>query len=179
MCIRDRDDNFTTVPFMNSGEIPPNWEDLVHNCSHLSTDRYFQLDQDWSIKAIDNLPVEDSMLVSEGEENSPKRRKVSFEKIPDITKDTTAPLEKTSKDKLNPLIMPCLPDINSLTLRRSPRIKDLQRQKQVSLSNMYSYFTYAASNFQSLFYEDKNRVCLLYKSPSPRDRTRCRMPASA
>ena len=27
--------------------------------------------------------------------------------------------------------------------------------------------------------EDKDRICLLYTSPSPRDRTRSRMPSSA
>ena len=29
------------------------------------------------------------------------------------------------------------------------------------------------------FYDELFKICLLYTSPSPRDRTRCRMPSSA
>jgi hypothetical protein len=35
------------------------------------------------------------------------------------------------------------------------------------------------SNLQFQLYSARNKTCLLYTSPSPRDRTRSRMPSSA
>ena len=34
-------------------------------------------------------------------------------------------------------------------------------------------------NFNVIYYDDESKGCLLYTSPSPRDRTRSRMPSSA
>ena len=76
------DDNFTTVPYMNSGEIPPNWETLVQNNSHLSTENDFKLAQEWNNKEMINKTFEETMQISEGEYNtneSNKRKHVSFE----------------------------------------------------------------------------------------------------
>ena len=46
------DDNFSTVPYMNAGTIPPNWYDLVIHSSEVATDEDFELAQNWS----SNLP---------------------------------------------------------------------------------------------------------------------------
>ncbi|VTU69300.1 fatty acid/phospholipid synthesis protein [Lactobacillus casei subsp. casei ATCC 393] [Lacticaseibacillus rhamnosus] len=35
------------------------------------------------------------------------------------------------------------------------------------------------ANLEFLLYGDEAKICLLYTSPSPRDRTRSRMPSSA
>jgi hypothetical protein len=41
------DDDFTTVPYMEAGNIPPNWEDLVTNSSEKSTPQALALTQAW------------------------------------------------------------------------------------------------------------------------------------
>ena len=46
------DDFFSTVPYMNAGTTPPNWSDLVMHSSKLSTDKAFELAENW----ISNLP---------------------------------------------------------------------------------------------------------------------------
>ena len=37
------DDNFSTVPFLIAGDIPPNWSVRVKNCSESVTDEEFDL----------------------------------------------------------------------------------------------------------------------------------------
>ena len=41
------DDDFTTVPYMEAGTIPPNWEDLVTNSSEKSTPQALELTEAW------------------------------------------------------------------------------------------------------------------------------------
>ena len=41
------DDNFTTVPFMNGCQVPPNWADLVQNSRELVTDEQYNLAETW------------------------------------------------------------------------------------------------------------------------------------
>lgn len=41
------DDDFTTVPYMEAGTIPPNWEDLVTNSSEKSTLQALELTEAW------------------------------------------------------------------------------------------------------------------------------------
>ena len=46
------DESFSTVPYVNAGTTPPNWADLVMHSSELSTDKEFELAENWS----SNLP---------------------------------------------------------------------------------------------------------------------------
>ena len=41
-------ETFSTVPCMNAGTNPPNWADLVMHSSELSSDEYFELNQNLS-----------------------------------------------------------------------------------------------------------------------------------
>jgi len=41
------DDNFTTVPYMNENQVPPNWSNLVANSRELVTDEQFDLAKTW------------------------------------------------------------------------------------------------------------------------------------
>ena len=41
------DDNFTTVPYMNEHQVPPNWSNLVANSRELVTDEQFDLAKTW------------------------------------------------------------------------------------------------------------------------------------
>ena len=49
--------------------------------------------------------------------------------------------------------------------------------KEVSKGNRPDLFSLSTET--ELFQNDKGIICLLYTSPSPRDRTRSRMPSSA
>ena len=78
----------------------------------------------------------------------------------------------------------------SPTVYSNPLTKDIQKKFQ-SLSNVcnpivYAFseekFTSSVEGVEAIFNKkNKNRFlnCLLYTSPSPRDRTRSRMPSSA
>ena len=51
------DDEFLTVPFMQNGEIPPHWSELVNCASVLATDEDFDLATSWANDFISNNPV--------------------------------------------------------------------------------------------------------------------------
>jgi hypothetical protein len=51
------DDEFTTVPFMRNGEIPPHWSDLVKCSVELTTDEDFDLAMSWANSYINSKPV--------------------------------------------------------------------------------------------------------------------------
>ena len=48
------DDLFTTVPFMNKNQLPPNWADLVENSCELATEEKFDLAKTWLFPAADS-----------------------------------------------------------------------------------------------------------------------------
>jgi hypothetical protein len=51
------DDDFTTVPYMEAGTIPPNWEDPVTNSSEKSTPQALELTgPGWEIKGTQLSP---------------------------------------------------------------------------------------------------------------------------
>ena len=41
------DNDFTTVPYMEAGTLPPNWEDLVKYSSEMATTTNVDLDDTW------------------------------------------------------------------------------------------------------------------------------------
>ena len=41
------DDDFTTVPYMEAGTLPPNWEDLVTYSSEMATTKDVNLADTW------------------------------------------------------------------------------------------------------------------------------------
>ena len=41
------DDEFTTVPYMERGEVPPHWHELFKQSRELSTEEQFKLTMDW------------------------------------------------------------------------------------------------------------------------------------
>ena len=41
------DDDFTTVPYMEAGTLPPNWEDLVHHSCETATAEEVELADSW------------------------------------------------------------------------------------------------------------------------------------
>ena len=52
------DDDFTIIPHMRAGTVPPNWADLVERSSELCTDEQFDVSQTWFKQAVDSpVPV--------------------------------------------------------------------------------------------------------------------------
>ena len=48
------DDEFSTVPFMRDGEVPPHWSELVQHSAELVTNEEFDLATTWANSYIDN-----------------------------------------------------------------------------------------------------------------------------
>jgi len=146
------DDEFSTVPHMRAGSIPPNWEDLVQNSSELGSPGQFSSAP--SFEPIDDpsehLAVEDSTRpVQEQPETQPlpsqeKKKKVRFqEPISSAeSKDVASPqLPVTSQTNATPvpvregevqanegvesehLKMPDMIDLATTGLRRSARTR--------------------------------------------------------
>ena len=53
------------------------------------------------------------------------------------------------------------------------------REAEEGLMGVIAHPDFAKNNWIFLYYADPDEPCLLYTSPSPRDRTRSRMPSSA
>ena len=61
----------------------------------------------------------------------------------------------------------------------SPTLNRLNRWLDACEVDIYSFSNIYAHHKELLKMTDIDRTCLLYTSPSPRDRTRSRMPSSA
>ena len=53
------DDNFTTVPYMRAGDMPPNWLDLVKRSSELATLEQFDAAKTWFEQDLEGEPDRD------------------------------------------------------------------------------------------------------------------------
>ena len=60
-----------------------------------------------------------------------------------------------------------------------PKIKDTQEELIKHQEKTRKFKEYVQGLFIDLYTQDEFNSCLLYTSPSPRDRTRSRMPSSA
>ena len=58
------DDEFTTVPFMREGTVPPNWRQLLNESTELATEESFNLAKTWNIPLDDTTIVRDHLLPS-------------------------------------------------------------------------------------------------------------------
>ena len=96
------DDNFSTVPSMVNGEIPPNWEELVSQSEELREDAGNELTKIWASQEFD--PFHDENNIPEPE---------TSEDFSTPTKSNTSPEDQ--------LLMPTMPDLDKLTCRRSTR----------------------------------------------------------
>ena len=120
------DDDFSTVPYLASHDVPPNWLQLVEK-AEIATENDYDLAKNW----IDSQKEQTQYLINqEGD-------------LPAITEDENAKtvrfnLDHDANNKKNLdnggansegeknvtlLLEPTLPDINEMTMRRSERIK--------------------------------------------------------
>ena len=58
---------------------------------------------------------------------------------------------------------------------KSVTMDDIAEEMKISKKTIYTFFANKEALVQSVVFS----ICLLYTSPSPRDRTRSRMPSSA
>ena len=54
------DDEFTTVDYMERGEVPPHWPELFKQSCELSTDEQFKLTMDWLIDGAETSDVKET-----------------------------------------------------------------------------------------------------------------------
>jgi hypothetical protein len=178
------DDEFSTVPFMRNGEIPPHWSELVKRAAVLATDEDFDLATSWANDFIANNPVavneegvSGSSLLLNGQ--APQSRiseeasqtEVSEEAIParlpeeganlriseegndevirpivqasDRTPTNSAQPESPDEDiPQNRLLFPTMPDLNTLTCRRSTR-----QRKQTRFFSLFVACTAVFTSF--------------------------------
>jgi hypothetical protein len=68
------DDDFTAVPYMKAGTIPPHWSDLVHSSSELASKQALDIAQAWlgstsqdntDLQFTDNPVVDPSAIVTD------------------------------------------------------------------------------------------------------------------
>jgi len=133
------DDEFTTVPYMRSGEVPPHWSELVAKSAELATDEDFDLATTWAndyiAGRVTRLNEEDVSGRASSEIVLNQTRQVDFESsnFEEEGKSSVseeAPNQANTEDiVVNPLLFPTLPDLDSMTLRRSPRIHAKQQKK--------------------------------------------------
>jgi hypothetical protein len=135
------DDEFSTVPFMQSGEIPPLWTELVQKSAELVTDVEFDLATTWANNHIAGLPT----AVNEEADGRAGAQNLlnGHPPLPHIESSEEGVSEQSSllseegnavseegdgssvseEGPINPLLFPTMPDLNELTCRRSTRIR--------------------------------------------------------
>ena len=128
------DDDFTTVPYLSSHDMPPNWTNLLQN-AEAATDEDYDLAKTW-IASSENAPQ--FLLHQEGdlgqiveEENKKNVRfdlpseKINHQHIVDST-------DPEGDKHMELLLEPTLPDINELTSRRTSRTRSPSQKAKES-----------------------------------------------
>ncbi len=81
------DDDFTTVPYMEAGTIPPHWSDLIHSSSELASKHALNLAQAWLgstgvdntvLQFVDNPAIDHSNITKNRTEQNNLRNKVKI-----------------------------------------------------------------------------------------------------
>jgi hypothetical protein len=132
------DDEFSTVPFMKNGEVPPHWSDLVKKSAELATDEDFDAATNWANEYISGHPTaineegvdSSAILTNKNVPNESTSASTPSESnvVPiseEASQSTTSPLpsDAVQESSINSLSFPTMPDLNDLTCRRSRRIR--------------------------------------------------------
>lgn len=106
------DDNFSTVPFLDKNDTPPNWKELVEAAEH-STDGDYDLAKMWVDSQLETTPI---LHDQEGDE------KIELNEVPKNLERNKVQFSNPEGDRnLNILLEPTLPDLNELSRRKSAR----------------------------------------------------------
>ena len=156
------DDDFTTVPHLRKGTVPPNWEKLVTGSREKSTTEHYDLTKTWfepssdetanEILTVESAANEGGNISSTPNEGASSVRipnegaspTVTFDSIPTVTQDSEGesipPQSQASEgDGGNNLFMPDMINLETAGNRRSPRLSS-QKQKNYSLFSAASRF---------------------------------------
>ncbi len=120
------DDDFTTVPYLRSGNTPSNWETLVQTASEKVTSESYDLAQTWALEPVQAIP-QDVILNSEGandQDTTPRRTNIS-RRGRNISSDTNA---STSIGQRGSSHMPPMVNLETSGLRRSDRSRTPTRR---------------------------------------------------
>ena len=137
------DDEFSTVPFMTEGTIPPHWEQLVEKSCELATDEDFDLATSWANDYTDGrvttVAKEDASAVKGSMANllNVVPPADNDEEIPLVSEEVPMVPEEAAADNSDPLLFPSMPDLNDLTCRRSSRLRNPSRAAKESTDPKY------------------------------------------
>ncbi len=128
------DDDFTTVPHLRKGTVPPNWADLVRHSSEKTTSEFFDLTKTWFMAESDETA--DEIIASEGAPPHPHEGAIpppSEGAIPPpsegdlITSNhSDVPINHEGDD----ITMPEMINLHTAGLRRSPRLQEKEKNKK-------------------------------------------------
>ena len=124
------DDEFSTVPFMRNGEVPPHWKDLVQHSAELVSEDEFDLATTWANDYISNKAaaineedeMRDKLLLNHHPDAIDQQPNIS-EEVPNVPEEAQVRQNVEVNDDMvtDQLIFPTMPDLNQLTCRRSKR----------------------------------------------------------
>ena len=135
------DDDFTTVPYMRNGTIPPHWASLVKESSQLSTDEDFSIAETWFEKAnqeIDKMENQDNAeepTISE-EKLQPTMSAAASGGGVNVGSEDNGGDPRATETFKEDLRMPEFTNLYKSGLRRSKRIAENEKVKYTFLSLM-------------------------------------------
>ena len=143
------DDYFSTVPYLASEDIPPNWSEIVKKSERVSENDY-DLAKLWlESKMVDN----DHLPHQEGDigpsTNAVQRKEIH---IPEgvESRNLSMSSEGVGDKNINGLLQPTLPDLDQMTRRKSSRTpQPTTKAKKSSDHTIQRMFGLAASSIKS------------------------------
>ena len=164
------DDEFTTVPYLRSGTIPPQWTQLCKQSMPFATESDFDLATTWANEYISGqvssindeagLDVDDEVNPSTGiilnvpsalsfADGSAPEEALTAEDPPMLSEEAIDPVPVEIETDVDMMKFPDMPDLNDLTLRRSSRLRALCGSKSkvifTCLYAMFAVFTSSAA----------------------------------
>ncbi len=132
------DDDFTTVPHLRRGTVPPNWADLVHHSSERTTSEFYDLTKTWFQSQSDETAGEilknptsplahDATTPLENEGDT-----TSANEGASMTPATSEPSHDHKGD--DALHMPSMINLEMAGLRRSPRLQEKASKERNPMS---------------------------------------------
>ena len=145
------DDQFTTVPYLASGDVPPNWNKIV-NASELVSENDYNLAKLW----IDSGTVNTHLPNQEGDDSAKLKPLPTSEGATNANDKEIVSLEGDPKH-MQILMQPTLPDLNALSARRSMRNpQPSQKAKETNDDTVKRMFAVAPSEINEKSNESQN-----------------------
>ena len=147
------DDDFTTVPHLRKGTVPPNWAKLVEGSREKTTSEFYDLSKTWFESTSDETAdeiIHPESTADEGDDLVPPIPSANegdgTSQIPTVTQDSegaTSPTHSQASegdDDTDDLCMPEMINLETAGHRRSPRLAAQPPKK-------YNFFSMATKKF--------------------------------